>query len=463
MTAVAARSSLVPPLEQRRQVEAALRPQTVAPYLAAALDLPHPQRRQGSSGACHVLDVKYEPGAYCTILYRLNAQLVIGTIHWIGTETQLPAQARVVAPLNMHVYRFEDDPALPGLPTVMDPSAMASALRPILPDIAFPTARLLRCRITPLRYRPGKRCTVRLDLWLRDGPSGTISLETLYGKVYHEYGKAASVFAEMQLLSDAAPVQQGRLVVAHAAAFLPELLLVLQRPVEGTPLDAFLGAATSPIAVGDPRGWNGVVRAAEALAALHTAGLTSTSERSIAAETRRFGKRAAQVAAVAPALGAQMHALAGALTATLGQLAAWGEESSLIHGDCKPSQFLLSAAQVALLDFDHCGLADPASDVGNFMATLRQLAIRQGLKARAVPQAALARTRWLRALEQEFLDRYSASSGRNELFRLRTTWYESAALLRKALRAFGRSPHSNLPAALVEEAWACLAALPSTE
>jgi hypothetical protein len=41
-------------------------------------------------------------------------------------------------------------------------------------------------------------------------------------------------------------------------------------------------------------------------------------------------------------------------------------------------------------------------------------------------------------------------------FRRRAAWYEAVALLRKALRSFGRSPFSPLPALLIAEAWDCL-------
>ena len=60
----------------------------------------------------------------------------------------------------------------------------------------------------------------------------------------------------------------------------------------------------------------------------------------------------------------------------------------LVHGDCKPSQFLLRGEDVVLLDLDSCGAADPAVDVGTFLATLRQQAVRRALGRRAAPSSA---------------------------------------------------------------------------
>ncbi len=150
-----------------------------------------------------------------------------------------------------------------------------------------------------------------------------------------------------------------------------------------------------------------------------------------------------------------MHELARTLPSWLDCLEGWGAELTLVHGDCKPSQFLVlpgaqgdGAAQVAVLDFDHCGMADPAADVGNFLASLRQ--------------AGIAQARVSTRLEEVFLAAYLAACRAPEGLRLRAAWYEAVALLRKGLRSFARSPRSPLPELLVQEAWRCLAALPRT-
>jgi aminoglycoside phosphotransferase (APT) family kinase protein len=210
---------------------------------------------------------------------------------------------------------------------------------------------------------------------------------------------------------------------------------------------------------GDARGWKGMQRAATALAAVHTAGLAAQRHRPIQDELLRFQKRAAKIKAIDAAQGERMAELARALPAWVGWLDEWGAKLSLIHGDCKPSQFLISDDQVAILDFDHAGMADPANDVGTFLATLRQLAVRQSLKAHA-DSPSTARAAWLLALEGRFLDEYCGASGSGEGFHMRAIWYEAVGLLRKALRSFGRSPFSPLPVAMVAEAWNCLADLP---
>lgn len=442
--------------EQRHQVQAALQPRLVGGYLQ---ELFAGATAHGAD-SCRVLDMKYEPGQYCTLLYQLGDQLIIGTFRWGEEAAELPPTARLVEPLGMQAYLFQHDPALPGLAVVLDPQRLARALEEALPECRDGAARVLRCRARPLRYRPGRRCTLRIDLWLREARSGARRPRTLYGKVYHDLTKAESACREMELLAGSAPARDGRVIVARVAAFLPELRLVLQEPVEGDSLELLLEGMRGDVTAGDHRGRVGVVRSAAALVAVHTSGLRAGRERPIDAELRRFAKRAAQAAEVDPAVGGPLLELAAALPAWRARMPEWGEEITLVHGDCKHSQCLVTPSGIAILDFDHCGMADPATDIGTYLATLRQLGIWQSLKAGGTA-ASVSRARWLRGLEDEFLDAYVEAGPRDSGFHLRATWYEAVALMRKALRAFARSPRSPMPLAQVEAARHCLAELPA--
>ena len=102
-------------------------------------------------------------------------------------------------------------------------------------------------------------------------------------------------------------------------------------------------------------------------------------------------------------------------------------------------------------------MADPAADVGNFLASLRQVAVAQALGAQEEADAPVST-----GLEEAFLAAYLAACRSPEGFPLRAAWYEAVALLRKGLRSFARSPRSPLPELLVQEAWRCLVALPAT-
>jgi hypothetical protein len=415
----------------------------------------------GASGAhpCNILDMKYEPGEYCTILYSLGEQMLVGDIRWKEKKSAPPEEGRKIPQLGMQVYLFPEDPWLPAIPAVLSTVVITRAFSQALPEIASGEARLLRVTRSIQRYRPGKRLTLRFDVALKTTASGEVKYRTLYGKVFHKLEKARPVFEDMQLLAESAAVREGKISLAGAVAFLPELSLVLQDPVSGTPLEDLIGRMDGKARRGDARGEAGVERAASALAAVHTAGLETRRERPIESELVRFVERSEKIRKVDEVQGIRMLAFAEVLPNWLEKLDEWGAHNTLIHGDCKPSQFLIDGERVSLLDFDHSGMSDPANDVGVFLATLRQLSCWQSHKAGGDDDSS-SRAAWLLALEKRFLDAYGLAAGQDEAFRLRATWYQAAGLMRKALRGFGRSPFSPFPGILVEEAWRCLEELP---
>lgn len=438
------------PLPEHEQIAIALNPRLVGPLLEELFQPEHIRKR---SDNCFVLDAKYEPGHYCTILYQLGGDLIIGSYHWDSGESQIPGSTRIIPSVGMQVFRFPDDPSLPSLTSALDPQALSAALVDALPELKS-HARILTCNVKPLRFRPGRRCTVRLELWLRDKETKATRKRVLYGKIYHDLEKAERVYHQMLALSDSPAAQQGRISYATASAFLPDLAMVLQNPVQGVPLDSLLSCDTTAC---NPRGVAGTAAAGSALAAFHTGGPAAGKSRSISSELARFKKRGARIGRINSALGEQIDRLADALSAWLDTLDHWGATICLVHGDCKPAQFLIHNAQVALLDFDHCGMADPAVDVGTFLATLQQMQVKQTMKNHGKPARSTA---WMPDLKQQFLEAYCRASGSPTGFTQRAAWYEAVGLLRKAIRGFERSPFSPLPAALVVEAWKGLETLP---
>jgi hypothetical protein len=384
------------------------------PYLVALL------RADDPGASCHVLDAKYVPGERCTVLYALGGRLVTGQLSLNGGLHGAEA--------GLKLWEFPDDPALPGLRLLTRPDGLRDVLAEALPE----GPRLRGCRATLVRYRPHRRATLLLSAWLGD------RLVRYVGKAYHDEGKAAAVYAETLRLASvgAGAGRRGPIVLAAPVAFLAPPRLVLQRVVAGQSLNQLLG---------DRRGGgrdlgSSVRRAGAALAALHRAPEVSTRERPVEAELARFARRAAAVRSVRPEVGARLLAVAEALDRHGRSLPP--ARRGLVHGDCKPSQFLLRPGdEVALLDFDHCGVADPASDVGTFLAALR----RRRVSGAAPPGA--------HDLSAHFLAGYEHAGGSTPA---RVRWYEAVALVRAALRAFARAPRSPLPAALADEAMRCL-------
>lgn len=400
-----------------------LDPRLMGPRLAAAL---------GGSATCHVLDAKYEPGVRATVLYDLAGRFVRGDLLDAAQAVDRGSAGCVVEPC-LRVHVFPDDPDLPALPRMTDPAYLA----PALAGLHQSTGRrsIVRCRIRLLRYRPGKRATVYAQL--------TPPLPALVAKAYHSSDKAAAVAGEASALF-ALPEPSGVLRFARPVGLVPGWDVVAHEAVGGTALDALVADRRAP----QDRALTGVRLAGRALAELHELPAVTRRQRPVVAELHRFGMRAARVSALDPGFAADAIRLTDRLFARHELLppARFGP----VHGDCKPSQFLLLDSRVHLLDLDHHGICDQAADVGTFLATLRQLAVRRRL-------ARLGTVSDLEPLELAFFRGYLAARGGDLGAVLgRARWQLAVALERKALRAFARAPRSPLAHALVREATRCL-------
>jgi hypothetical protein len=439
---------LLPPARtasERDAVALALSPRGIAPSLDAAL---------GADGRprCRILDAKYEPARRCRVLYERGGGLVLGVLDLDGAAGAPPTTGAAAGwGARMTAYPFPHDPGLPTLAQALDGRVLAASVDGALAPPDGGGGRLIRCRVEPLRYRPGRRCTLRVETAYAS-PAGAVATCVRYAKLYHDADKAAAVHETMRRVAAAPALTAAGAVPARPVAFVPDLALMVLAPVPGVPLAALLGRAG---AVGDARAEAGTVRAAEAVAALHAAALAAPRVRAVAPSLARMGRRAAAVSPVDGRLAAAMGALAGALAERLPAVEAEAR-ITLLHGDCKPSQFLLAGETVGMLDFDHAGMGDAACDVGDFLGALRQTAVRDALVRRGGRPD--GRARWLRSLEAGFLTRYARRRGGDGTLAERARWYQSAALLRKAFRAFQRSPRSPLAAALVAEGAAVLAA-----
>ena len=121
----------------------------------------------------------------------------------------------------------------------------------------------------------------------------------------------------------------------------------------------------------------------------------------------------------------------------LERIAALAEQSEplklcLSHGDFKHEQLLFDGASSGLVDFDAICQAEPALDLGKFLAHLRAEA--QKIQTRASVSSPLGEE-----LAEQFLRAYVSAAGNHvedeRKLRLRTILYEAIALLRLAVRS----------------------------
>jgi hypothetical protein len=226
----------------------------------------------------------------------------------------------------LRVTRFPSDPALTTLERVL------AAHR----------------RSTVVRYRPGRRCTIRID-----------GERSRFVKVY---ANGAGRRAHANSLELWRVAQRGELgfVVAEPERYDDELCAVWHRSVVGEPVRRRLRGAR---AEGLARRLGG------AAGTLGRSSLRSSRRRELQAELQRSRLKGAELERRIPELGERVRRLLAALEDAHADLDPPGAPRP-VHGALHLSQWLDGDAGFALLDYDSLVLGDPELDAATFLADL---------------------------------------------------------------------------------------------
>jgi hypothetical protein len=373
--------------------------------------------------------------------------------HWPGLVEE-PA-------LGVSVQAFPTDRKLPALAAAMMPSqqqalwdALQSAGRETLPDSGSWT--LASAEAEPVRYKPGDRCVVRYRLrFERPGTAGPEQAScSIIGKLYRQPVQAEAAGALLNRLragTDGSWCPAPLVTVGTLAMLLSEDL----GTSSGNPPTL---AGTQVINPGDSSALSTIALAADALADLHTSSVADagTPIRTGADEAVKAGKRAQVLSNYLPGLVDEIDRVSVELRARLEGLEP--DVCRPAHGSYKSSQLLVRDGAVFVVDFDQFCLADPALDVGYFLAYLRPPGLWYGR----------AGTRdWFEAAAEAFRSAYTAASVRRGVeasvcksILKRAAVYEAALLMKIAARRANRlhSPRPTEVQAVLNEITACLSA-----
>jgi len=243
--------------------------------------------------------------------------------------------ARLVAPIRdrLVVHPFPIDADLPTLVGATDRALAAEVL----------DAPAKSCSIALVQYGRRHRCVLRYQRDDRDPPT------CVYGKVYAD-DRGARVEPMVAALATAVP---HTVLVPRVLGYRADLRLSL--------LEALPGQRAPAGAVVDD--------AARIAAALHRSDIAVGADRSIDAELSDLHDDVLLVQHISPEVGALLLDL-------LATIAVAAENSERLppvfsHGDFTPSQLLTGERRCGLVDFDSIARAEPALDLGQFLAYLR--------------------------------------------------------------------------------------------
>lgn len=384
--------------------------------------------------------------------------------------------------LGIALQAFPADAGLPTLARCCD-TAAGSALLPSLQEaarLALADTRwsLHTARAVPVRYKPASRCVMRYDLELsHEHKSLAPHTLSLFGKVYADPAQARRVQHLMQQLYSEQQALTGSSLVGliQQAPFLPRPLLFdadahlgLNEAVQPLTPGGALRPGTSALVPRLRRAADGTTApleipaselrlAAIALARLHTSQVGSGELvlRTGAREAQRARERAGLLAGYYPAQAADLQDLAQALAWHLDKLQPSVYRPA--HGGFKASQLLYHDETVCVVDFDGFCLADPALDVGYFLAYLRPGGLwygRQRMRAWFEAAGETFTTTYTRALWELGLSPEETAG-----ILQRSQLYAAALLFKIATRRVNRlnSPRTQELAGMLKEIASCLA------
>jgi aminoglycoside phosphotransferase (APT) family kinase protein len=367
--------------------------------------------------------------------------------------------AAMVEPLNMVLHVFPVDGELPALVRATDSRRMLGIFNETLPAALDSSFEVERYESELVDYARRYRAVLRYHLEGRRPGAGRAERRTIYGKVFTSSvgalaGPVTAALRERLLNSDG----DYRFNVPRSLGWRPDMQLALMEEIPGKPqvsdlLKAhFRGKATEP----EAQSLREMIDACAKIAAtLHTSQIKLGRRRTLDDEVAALRKDFAEMRRISPELGAQLESW-------LDQLSTYAEQSDSLpigfcHGDYTYTQVIFEGQQAGLVDFDSVCQAEPALDLGQFLAYVRIA----GYRARQLANRT-SDTPLVEELCERFLTTYLAAMGARvedvERLRVRVAVYQVLSLLRRALRSWQKFKGSRLEnaLALIEEEIACL-------
>lgn len=319
-----------------------------------------------------------------------------------------PKPTGILETLGMAVSVFPVNGLLPTLTDLTDPHRIGPLFRSIL--ATEDDAEIAGIDLVVFRRAGG--CVLRY----RFGPGADRA--AVYGKV----GSAARAEVVREGLDGLArhslPRNRGTVVFPRVLGHSAELNLTLIAEVPGSRPDLHIDGVLGTI----------VDKAAVVAALMHTSGVGVGSAHTMDRELARANDAVGQIGPDAPVLAAWLSTVLDSLSEAVRQTPT--QPLAFAHGDFTLSQLLVAGMRVGVLDFDGLCQAEPACDLGRFLASLRTVLAKSGNPSGD-------------RLASRFLNVYQAVGGQTTP-EARARLYELTSLVRMAAHSWKRLKASRL-------------------
>ena len=318
-----------------------------------------------SLAACYHLGVRSRNSQHerLVILYgktfqngRSQRELDTMADHRIGTHTS-PGMPLHFRDLDLLLWVFPDDPAIPHLSEVSDPNRIAAHLPyASLPKGLDEAGNIRSIDVQVVNYHPELRCTTRYDLhW---GPADQPQRLTIFGKTFRN-GEGHDVFARSAYLWTHFSGVDESVLFAQPLGYTSAVQTLWQLGIEGIPFCCVIGEDNCD---------SYLKTIAKGLAMVHNSDLESLPKWTLGEHLTEIEKKIEKLRRAAPSLGKELNLLAQHIQRD----APNPSDIPLrpMYRGFHVNQLLAQDGKVTFFDFDELAIGDPLQDLANFIVDL---------------------------------------------------------------------------------------------
>jgi aminoglycoside phosphotransferase (APT) family kinase protein len=345
-------------------------------------------------------DLKYRPAQRCVSTYEMT----------IGKADRLPERTIGVlefTPEGVTPRLYTADERLPWLARATDMNEMQR----LFSELPGYGGQLKLLEIDPVRYKPGLHCVIR---YIAQTPSG--KKEVFYGKSFT--GQAEELMQTLGELHKSSQENPEMPAISVPVAIWPDMQMILQPAVrEGIEFTNF--AYDQKYEAAERERW--MFRAGRALGVFHNNSTAPSESKTVYDDLEDLREYTLIIAKVKADLATKFEEVIEQIVTKVDHF----KESKFVasHGAMRTDQFLLQGDRLAMIDLDSYCWANPARDLGNFLAYLCWKAIRQPEHAQFVERAGRAFLEGYLSVQQDIDERWLSV-------------YQAASLLKIAGRRF---------------------------
>jgi len=336
--------------------------------------------------------------------------------------------------LNLALETEPPEKELPGLDRLTDAEQSRVVLERVLREGGRLAADRAITSCTPqiLSYKPGSRCIIRYDLEYSpssDPSSG--SPQVMIGKVYRKGSKAENAYEGMLTLWNS-PLMHGDVVtIAEPIAVLPDWKMMLQTRIPGelSLEDLLKSVIDRSNQEEQEKLYRYMRKTAAGLAAFHQSGASYGEHVELGERFADIHKLTHRLAVLLPEVEESILPL----LEWLENMATYysGQPYVPTHGTFNPEQVLIDGERIGFIDFDDYCMAEPALDVGLFLAAIKDTGMNAPFSSPTPSRTErLARLSLLDEIGDVFLSEYESHAA---ISRDRVALWEAVDYLRNCL------------------------------